>query len=216
MNYIFLGREDYPILIYNKVLLGSFKEHTHNTEYIMQKRSLWKLPSCAGGRDGMRRSGWPTFTFLTTLGKTGLKLFALLWLCKTHIRVKPPAVRLWIAFLFFPLGIWGLHLDFSSSKLWCPTLTWFTWNVFPLLSVLSDLELMAQSIMFIFAGYETTSSVLSFIIYELATHPDVQQKLQKEIDTVLPNKVSGWCMEKEGGGEALAKMPPRHFPGEFL
>ncbi|EHH52027.1 hypothetical protein EGM_12391 [Macaca fascicularis] len=54
--------------------------------------------------------------------------------------------------------------------------------------VLSDLELMAQSIMFIFAGYETTSSVLSFIIYELATHPDVQQKLQKEIDTVLPNK----------------------------
>nr|8GK3_A Chain A, Cytochrome P450 3A7 [Homo sapiens]8GK3_B Chain B, Cytochrome P450 3A7 [Homo sapiens]8GK3_C Chain C, Cytochrome P450 3A7 [Homo sapiens]8GK3_D Chain D, Cytochrome P450 3A7 [Homo sapiens]8GK3_E Chain E, Cytochrome P450 3A7 [Homo sapiens]8GK3_F Chain F, Cytochrome P450 3A7 [Homo sapiens]8GK3_G Chain G, Cytochrome P450 3A7 [Homo sapiens]8GK3_H Chain H, Cytochrome P450 3A7 [Homo sapiens]8GK3_I Chain I, Cytochrome P450 3A7 [Homo sapiens]8GK3_J Chain J, Cytochrome P450 3A7 [Homo sapien len=53
---------------------------------------------------------------------------------------------------------------------------------------LSDLELMAQSIIFIFAGYETTSSVLSFIIYELATHPDVQQKVQKEIDTVLPNK----------------------------
>ncbi|XP_045245433.2 cytochrome P450 3A8 [Macaca fascicularis] len=53
---------------------------------------------------------------------------------------------------------------------------------------LSDLELMAQSIIFIFAGYETTSSVLSFIIYELATHPDVQQKLQEEIDTVLPNK----------------------------
>lgn len=53
---------------------------------------------------------------------------------------------------------------------------------------LSDLELVAQSIIFIFAGYETTSSVLSFIIYELATHPDVQQKLQQEIDAVLPNK----------------------------
>ncbi|KAL4669094.1 hypothetical protein H8959_007648 [Pygathrix nigripes] len=53
---------------------------------------------------------------------------------------------------------------------------------------LSDQELVAQSIIFIFAGYETTSSVLSFIIYELATHPDVQQKLQKEIDAVLPNK----------------------------
>uniref|UniRef100_A0A2K5WRH1 unspecific monooxygenase n=1 Tax=Macaca fascicularis TaxID=9541 RepID=A0A2K5WRH1_MACFA len=53
---------------------------------------------------------------------------------------------------------------------------------------LSDQELVAQSIIFIFAGYETTSSVLSFIIYELATHPDVQQKLQEEIDTVLPNK----------------------------
>ncbi|XP_010374099.2 cytochrome P450 3A5 isoform X1 [Rhinopithecus roxellana] len=53
---------------------------------------------------------------------------------------------------------------------------------------LSDQELVAQSIIFIFAGYETTSSVLSFTIYELATHPDVQQKLQKEIDAVLPNK----------------------------
>ncbi|XP_063524217.1 cytochrome P450 3A8 isoform X2 [Pongo pygmaeus] len=53
---------------------------------------------------------------------------------------------------------------------------------------LSDLELVAQSIIFIFAGYETTSSVLSFIMYELATHPDVQRKLQEEIDAVLPNK----------------------------
>uniref|UniRef100_A0A2K6FI76 unspecific monooxygenase n=1 Tax=Propithecus coquereli TaxID=379532 RepID=A0A2K6FI76_PROCO len=54
--------------------------------------------------------------------------------------------------------------------------------------VLSDLELMAQAIIFIFAGYETTSSILSFIMYELATHPDVQQKLHKEIDAALPNK----------------------------
>uniref|UniRef100_A0A8C5W7K9 unspecific monooxygenase n=1 Tax=Microcebus murinus TaxID=30608 RepID=A0A8C5W7K9_MICMU len=54
--------------------------------------------------------------------------------------------------------------------------------------VLSDLELIAQSIIFIFAGYETTSSVLSFIMYELATHPDVQRKLQEEIDGTLPNK----------------------------
>uniref|UniRef100_I3MP24 unspecific monooxygenase n=1 Tax=Ictidomys tridecemlineatus TaxID=43179 RepID=I3MP24_ICTTR len=53
---------------------------------------------------------------------------------------------------------------------------------------LSDLELVAQSIIFIFAGYETTSSALSFILYELATHPDVQTKLQQEIDAALPNK----------------------------
>uniref|UniRef100_A0A8C6AJJ8 unspecific monooxygenase n=1 Tax=Monodon monoceros TaxID=40151 RepID=A0A8C6AJJ8_MONMO len=52
---------------------------------------------------------------------------------------------------------------------------------------LSDTELMAQSIIFIFAGYETTSSCLSFAIYELATHPDVQQKLQEEVDATFPN-----------------------------
>ncbi|XP_016073221.1 PREDICTED: cytochrome P450 3A4-like [Miniopterus natalensis] len=53
---------------------------------------------------------------------------------------------------------------------------------------LSDLELIAQSIIFIFAGYEATSTVLCFVMYLLATHPNVQQKLQKEIDATLPNK----------------------------
>ena len=55
---------------------------------------------------------------------------------------------------------------------------------------LSDMEIMAQSITFIFAGYDTTSTTLSFIIYLLATHPDVQKKLQHEIDLALPKKVS--------------------------
>ncbi|EQB77918.1 cytochrome P450 3A7-like isoform 1 [Camelus ferus] len=53
---------------------------------------------------------------------------------------------------------------------------------------LSDLELVAQGIIFIFAGYETTSNSLSLLVYELATHPDVQQKLQEEIDATFPNK----------------------------
>lgn len=53
---------------------------------------------------------------------------------------------------------------------------------------LSDIEVLAQSIIFIFAGYETTSNALSFIMHTLATHPDVQKKLQQEIDTTLPNK----------------------------
>ncbi|XP_012368805.1 cytochrome P450 3A5-like [Octodon degus] len=53
---------------------------------------------------------------------------------------------------------------------------------------LSDVEITVQSISFIFAGYETTSSTLSFIMYELATHPDIQKKLQQEIDAALPNK----------------------------
>ncbi|XP_077879121.1 cytochrome P450 3A9 [Ictidomys tridecemlineatus] len=54
--------------------------------------------------------------------------------------------------------------------------------------VLSDLELVAQSIIFIFAGYESTSSFFPFILYELATHPDAQTKLQQEIDAAFPNK----------------------------
>ena len=53
---------------------------------------------------------------------------------------------------------------------------------------LSDVEIVAQSVIFIFAGYETTSSALSFALYLLAIHPDVQKKLQDEIDAALPNK----------------------------
>ncbi|KAK2503263.1 hypothetical protein MC885_012724 [Smutsia gigantea] len=53
---------------------------------------------------------------------------------------------------------------------------------------LTDMEVLAQSIIFIFALYVTTSSVLSFVMYLLATHPDVQQKLQEEIVATFPNK----------------------------
>ncbi|XP_021108186.1 cytochrome P450 3A14 [Heterocephalus glaber] len=53
---------------------------------------------------------------------------------------------------------------------------------------LSDVEILAQSIIFISAGYDTTSNTLSFIMHMLATHPDAQKKLQQEIDTTLPNK----------------------------
>ncbi|NXS60242.1 CP3A9 protein, partial [Brachypteracias leptosomus] len=53
---------------------------------------------------------------------------------------------------------------------------------------LSDTEVLSQAFIFIFAGYEPTSNTLCYLAYELATHPDVQQKLLEEIDTVLPNK----------------------------
>ncbi|OWK57867.1 Cytochrome P450 3A40 [Lonchura striata] len=55
---------------------------------------------------------------------------------------------------------------------------------------LSDEEVLAQALIFVFAGYETTSSTLSYIAYNLATHPDVQQRLQDEVDAHLPNKAS--------------------------
>ncbi|KAM8953030.1 cytochrome P450 3A9-like [Pelodytes ibericus] len=55
---------------------------------------------------------------------------------------------------------------------------------------LTDEEIMAQSIIFLFAGYETTSLSLSYLFYNLAVHPDVQNKLQQEIDSFLPDKAT--------------------------
>ncbi|XP_029433157.1 cytochrome P450 3A29-like [Rhinatrema bivittatum] len=55
---------------------------------------------------------------------------------------------------------------------------------------LTDSEILAQALIFILAGYETTSTTLSFIAYSVAIHPEVQQKLQDEIDKILPNKAT--------------------------
>ena len=48
---------------------------------------------------------------------------------------------------------------------------------------LSDNEIIAQSMVFLFAGHETTSTVLSFACYHLAVSPEIQEKLQQEIDS---------------------------------
>uniref|UniRef100_A0A8D0G8C5 Cytochrome P450 3A n=1 Tax=Sphenodon punctatus TaxID=8508 RepID=A0A8D0G8C5_SPHPU len=58
----------------------------------------------------------------------------------------------------------------------------------PGVASLTDAEILAQAFIFIFAGYEPTSNSLSYIAYNLAIHPDVQQKLQEEVDSILPNK----------------------------
>ena len=43
-------------------------------------------------------------------------------------------------------------------------------------------QIAGFSVGFILAGYETTSTTLSFSSYLLAMNPDVQEKLQAEID----------------------------------
>ena len=44
---------------------------------------------------------------------------------------------------------------------------------------------MAQALMFLIAGYETSASTLTFALYELALHPEIQQGLRAEILQVL-------------------------------
>ncbi|XP_075929866.1 cytochrome P450 3A8-like [Petromyzon marinus] len=52
---------------------------------------------------------------------------------------------------------------------------------------LTDSELEAQAILFLLAGYDTTSTAITFVAYSLACNPDVQTKVQQEIDTFLPD-----------------------------
>lgn len=58
---------------------------------------------------------------------------------------------------------------------------------------LTDDEIVAQCFLFFVAGFDTTSSVLSFISYELALNPDAQEKLFQECSEI----------KQELGGKAL-------------
>lgn len=58
-------------------------------------------------------------------------------------------------------------------------------------TVWSDNELVAQCLMFFFAGFDTSSTLLSFLTFELALNPDIQAKLCKEIDRVAESLHEG-------------------------
>jgi cytochrome P450 family 9 len=57
-------------------------------------------------------------------------------------------------------------------------------------------DMIAQAFVFFFGGFEPTSTAMSFITHEIATNPDVQKKLQREIDDAL----------KESNGEVTYEI----------
>ncbi|GLH10361.1 Cytochrome P450 9E1, partial [Gryllus bimaculatus] len=50
---------------------------------------------------------------------------------------------------------------------------------------LTDEDMVSQVVIFLFAGFETLSTALSFTLYALSHHHDVQTRLQVEIDQVM-------------------------------
>lgn len=66
---------------------------------------------------------------------------------------------------------------------------------------LTNNEILSQSILFLTAGFDTTSTTLLFTSYNLAVHPECQEELCKEVDDVLDKYVNNVDMEM------LSEMP---------
>ena len=49
--------------------------------------------------------------------------------------------------------------------------------------------MQSQIFLFLIAGYETTSTALGFTAHHLAVNPEVQKKLQNEVDEHFPSNV---------------------------
>ncbi|PSN30018.1 Cytochrome P450 9e2, partial [Blattella germanica] len=49
-------------------------------------------------------------------------------------------------------------------------------------------SILAQSLIILLSGFDTTSTLLCFAAYLLATDPEIQTRLQKEVDSALKNQ----------------------------
>lgn len=68
-------------------------------------------------------------------------------------------------------------------------------------SVMDETTIIAQSVLFLVAGFETSSTLLTFASYELALNKEIQERLREEIRLTL---------EKHGETnmyEAIQDMP---------
>ncbi|CAB3365186.1 Hypothetical predicted protein [Cloeon dipterum] len=80
---------------------------------------------------------------------------------------------------------------------------------------MTDIDLAAQATIFFLAGFETSSTVTTFALFELAANPDVQQKAQSEIDEVLAEtegKITYDALKKMNYLDFILKESMRKFP----
>lgn len=68
-------------------------------------------------------------------------------------------------------------------------------------ATLTEAQVIAQSILFLIAGFETSSTLLAFISYELVINQNIQALLREEICAVL-KRHNGKCSY-----EAMQEMP---------
>ncbi|PSN34612.1 hypothetical protein C0J52_20551 [Blattella germanica] len=78
----------------------------------------------------------------------------------------------------------------------------------------------AQAFVFFLAGFETSSTTMSFCLYELALNPDIQDKLRAEIDATLEKNggelTYDSVMEMEYMDKVVSETLRKHSPAQML
>ncbi|KAL4428351.1 hypothetical protein ABPG75_002440 [Micractinium tetrahymenae] len=77
---------------------------------------------------------------------------------------------------------------------------------------LSDIDICAQLFTFLLAGYETTSLALSYTLYLLAKHPDIQRRAREEVDALGEGVIAYEDLPKLAYTEACFLEAMRMYP----
>jgi cytochrome P450 family 9 len=80
-------------------------------------------------------------------------------------------------------------------------------------------DIVSQAFIFFFAGFETSSTLMCFVVYELAVNPDIQERLREEVDRHFAEEDGNISYESMSKmvymdmvvSEALRKYPPVIF-----
>uniref|UniRef100_A0A2C9JZV5 Cytochrome P450 n=1 Tax=Biomphalaria glabrata TaxID=6526 RepID=A0A2C9JZV5_BIOGL len=115
-------------------------------------------------------------------------------MCKSLIKIHGPIRNLLTTFLLFFPRFHTFLSNITMMKRFLKNIIYFltevakseSWDDLP--KNMSEKELIGQSILILFAGFETTSTTLQFCLYLLAQHQDVQEKLLVEIQEVIQSE----------------------------
>ena len=56
-------------------------------------------------------------------------------------------------------------------------------------------EIVDEASTFLFGGFETTSTTLTWVLYVLAKYPEHQDKVRQEVDDILADREAGDIMK---------------------
>jgi cytochrome P450 len=82
---------------------------------------------------------------------------------------------------------------------------------------LTNTEIIAQALVFLIAGSETTATTLGWITHNLVMNPDCQQKLIEEVDAALDKHVSlNYLKERKISLNEIVKAKKGHKLPNFI